>query len=79
MILREFGEDKSGTFQQMSLADCNGFLGELIEIESEKPMASGGRLALRMELVEEARQLLEIAENADAKIMRVVLARIQHK
>lgn len=77
MRLKEFGEDKSATFPHVSLSDCNGYLTELIGIEEDRPMARNGVLQLRLDLVDEARQLLEIAENADPKIMRESLKKIQ--
>jgi hypothetical protein len=79
MSLREFGEEKAATFARPSLSDCNGYLGELIGIEGERPMARNGVLQLRLDLVEEARQLLEVAENGSPKIMREVMDRLQRR
>jgi hypothetical protein len=79
MNLREFGEDKKATFQQVTLSDCNGYLEELIGIEEGRPMALNGPLQLRFGLVEKARQLLDVAENGNPKIMRETMARFQRR
>lgn len=76
MSLREYGNPKEAEWQEQTLDDCAGTLATLCERECEHMEARGlktygnGALAVRLDLVEKARELIEVASAGNLKIMR---------
>jgi len=68
--LAEFGKDKE--WERPSLSDCVGYVMELIEREAERTEGRkhGCALDLRIDVVVNACELLQVAEMGDVKIMR---------
>ena len=76
MNLREYGNPHTAEWQQQTLSDCAGNLETLCERECEHMETHGskthgdGALAVRLDLVEKARELIEFAVAGNLKIMR---------
>ncbi len=73
---REYGNPHDAEWQQQTLSDCAGNLETLCERECEHMESNGskthgdGALAMRLDLVEKARELIEVAEMGNVRIMR---------
>ena len=82
MNLREYGNPSTAEWQQKSLGDVSGILGTLCERECEHMEEHGtkthgeGALAVRLDLVEKARELIDVAEAGNLKIMREVWRKV---
>jgi hypothetical protein len=76
--LREYGNPSDAEWQQKSLGDVSGILQTLCERECEHmeehdtKTYGEGALAVRLDLVEKARELIDVAEAGNLKIMREV-------
>ena len=77
MKLAPFGGEQP--HYQPSLSDIIGHIQRLIEDECERtdPRKDGGLLDMRIEITDKAAEMLEVAENADAKIMRRTLRELK--
>lgn len=78
MNLHAYGNPSDADWQQKSLSDVSGILETLCERECEHMETHGSRtygnaaLAVRLDLVEKARELIDVAEAGNLKIMREV-------
>ena len=76
MKLHDYGNPQDAEWQQQNLNDVVGILETLCERECEHMEERGiktygdGPLAVRLDLVEKARELIEVASNGDPAIMR---------
>lgn len=82
MNLREYGNPSEAEWNQQSLSDVAGVLETLYERECEHMEEHGtktygkGALAVRLDLVEKARELIDVAEAGNLKIMRDVWEKV---
>ena len=76
MNLSPFGSPSEAAWSQQSLSDCAGVLESLTEREVERMEENGaaitgdGALNVRLDLIERARELIEVADAGNLKIMR---------
>lgn len=80
MKLKPFGEStKEAKWPGASLHELVGKLGDLVTEESTRVdlLKDTSALTVRLNLVEEARVLLEVIDNGDVEIMREELARLK--
>lgn len=82
MKLAEYGNPHGAEWSQQSIGDVADILATLCERECERMESNGantygdGPLAVRLDLVEKARELLEVANAGNVKIMRAALASV---
>lgn len=82
MKMREYGNPSEAQWQQKSLSDVACILETLCERECDYADAHGaniygkGPLAIRLDLVEKARELINVAESSNKKIMREVWEKV---
>jgi hypothetical protein len=85
MRLREYGNPQQAGWHQQTLDDCSGILATLCERECEHMEEHGSKtygnnpLAVRLDLVEKARELIDVALNGDLAIMRKVLKQVNQQ
>ena len=79
----EFGNPSDADWHQQNLGDCVGILESLVEREVERAekrnakLFGDGLINVRLELVDKARELLEVADNGNPKIMREMWKKIK--
>ena len=85
MKLREYGNPSECEWKQETIGDISAHLADLCDRECEYMEKRGrdtfgdGPLAVRMDLVEKARELLDVAESGDVKIMRQLWKKVCKK